>query len=147
MGITDFFSDLMASVGLQDAYAEAPAAEEEDNKDGGGDEGEEEKSEEGDGAEEQKGEGGDEGSEEEEEEEEAEAEEEEEEEEDDEPVDPKPKLEAGQIPLLLSYGRAINELCRWHPWLPVCVKLSTLTLIIYRMRQIRPMRPIQTPLR
>ena len=98
MGITDFFSDLMASVGFQEAHAEAPAEEEEDNKDGGGDESGEEKSEEGGGGEEKEEEGGDEGG----EEEEAEAEEEEEED-DDEPVDLKPKIEAGQIPLLLSY--------------------------------------------
>ncbi|KAF7507449.1 hypothetical protein GJ744_010380 [Endocarpon pusillum] len=94
MGITDFFSDLMASVSFQEAHAEAPAEEEEEHtKDGGGDEGEEEKSEEGDGGEEKEEQGGDAGGEEGEEEAEAE-EEEEEEEEDDEPVDPKPKMEA-----------------------------------------------------
>ncbi|ERF76797.1 hypothetical protein EPUS_08982 [Endocarpon pusillum Z07020] len=94
MGITDFFSDLMATVGFHEAHAEAPAEEDEDNKDGGGDEDREEKSVEGDGGGEKAEEGGDEGGEKEEEEgEEAEAEEEEEEE-DDEPVDPKPKMEA-----------------------------------------------------
>jgi ubiquinol-cytochrome c reductase subunit 6 len=85
MGITDFFTDLMASVSFQEAHAEAPA---EEPKDEGGDGGEEEKSDESD------GEKGDEGGEDEAEEEAgAEAEEEEE---DDEPVDIKPKLEAGQ---------------------------------------------------
>jgi ubiquinol-cytochrome c reductase subunit 6 len=88
MGITDFFTDLMASVSFPEAHAEAPA--EEEDKAEGGDGGEEDKSEGSDGEKEEEGseaEG----------EEEASAEAEEEaEEEDDEPVDIKPKLEAGQ---------------------------------------------------
>lgn len=92
MGITDFFSDILASVGFQEARAEAPA-EEEDNKEEGGDESGGEKSEE---AVAEEG-GEDAGGEKEEEEGGADAEEEEEEEEeDDEPVDPKQSLEAGQ---------------------------------------------------
>jgi hypothetical protein len=94
MGITDFFSDLMASVGLQEAHAEAPAGDEQ-NKDEGGDEGGEEKEE--DGGEEDAG--GDEGGEE---------AEEEEEEEDDEPVDLKPKLEAGMSTHYTGYD-FVNE--------------------------------------
>ena len=94
MGITDFWSDLVAAAGLQEAHAEAPA--EEQDKDGGAIEGGAEKSEDAD-AGGKEGDGGDESG-----EEEGDAggaakeDEEEEEEEDDEPVDPKPKLEAGQ---------------------------------------------------
>lgn len=91
MGLTDFFSDLMANVGFQEAYAEAPAKEEE-NQDGGDEGGEEEKSE---GGEEEES-GGDEVGEDED------GAEEEEEEEEEEPEDPKPKIEAGQFTYLLS---------------------------------------------
>lgn len=97
MAITDFFSGLMASVGLQEVHAEAPA-EEEENQDEGGDEGGEEKPEEVGAGEDTEAEEGA-------EEEEAEAEAEEEEE--DEPVDPKPKLEEGPSTCHLVGDQAI----------------------------------------
>jgi hypothetical protein len=101
MGITDFFSDLMASVGFQEAHAEAPA-EDEDNKDEGGDE---EKSKEGGEEGEEDAGGEDEGA----EKEGGAEEQEEEEEEDDEPVDPKPRIEEGQSTPPLSIWLATTR--------------------------------------
>ena len=94
MGITDFFSDIYASMGFQEVHADAPKDDKDDddsNEEGGDDKGEGEDKEGGDEGGDDKEEGGDEegGGEE-------EGGEEEEEEEEEEPVDPKTKLEEGE---------------------------------------------------
>jgi hypothetical protein len=128
MGITDLFSDLIASVTFQEAHAEAPApAHDEESRGEGADEGEDDEasgSVEGgddDAAEESRG-GEEEGAAEEEEAEE-------EEEEDDEPVDLKPKLEEGQSSMSCHHGTTHYQLL--YPSSPV---LSPSPLFIFRLR-------------
>lgn len=102
MGITEFFSELIEALPWpQEVHAEAPAEEESEDKEEGGDE-KEEKQDGGEGGENEDGgeekeeeEGGDDAG------DDAEDDEEEEEEED-EPEDPKPKLEEGEMPLILA---------------------------------------------
>ena len=93
MGITDFFSDIYASMGFQEVHADAPKDDDDDSKEGGDDDkGEGEDKEEGGEDKEEGGdeEGGEEGG------------EEEEEEEEEEPVDPKTQLEEGECIVLGS---------------------------------------------
>jgi ubiquinol-cytochrome c reductase subunit 6 len=82
MGIADFFSDLYSSMGFPEAHADAPPEDDNSKEEGGDDD----KSE-GEGDEEGGEAGGDEEG----------GEEEPEEEEEEEPVDPKPKLEEGEL--------------------------------------------------
>jgi TATA-binding protein-associated factor Taf7 len=137
MGLSDFFSEVVSSLGFAEAQAEAPAQEPETTQDESSDKTEASESTESESAEETPAE---ESSEEapEEEEPEAEAEEEEEEEEeeeDEEPEDIKPKLEEGEWPychflvlffdtLPMSIALRSRAMGNWSYPFVLCVRIS-----------------------